>query len=189
MRASARDTLITTERLVLAPPCRGDYAEWADLRHRSRTHLEPWEPSWPSDVHSRTDWSRRLRSWNEGWRKGRACVFLIRRIDTAALIGGASLTNVRGWPSCAANLGYWLGAEHEGHGYMQEAVSGVCRWAFEALGLWRIEAGTLPSNTRSQRVLAAAGFEQEGYARDYLEIAGERQDHVLFALVRQDQRG
>ncbi|MEZ5955135.1 MAG: GNAT family protein [Hyphomonas sp.] len=189
MRLSARDTLITTHRLVLAPPCRSDFAEWADLRGRSRAHLEPWEPAWPDDVHTRKDWSRRIKSWNDGWRKGRAFVFLIRRIDNSALVGGASLTNVRGWPASAANLGYWLGADHEGHGYMQEAVSSVCRWAFEVLDLWRIEAGTLPSNERSQRVLSAAGFEQEGYARDYLEIAGERQDHVLFALVRSGERG
>ena len=39
-----RETLVTTERLVLAPPFRADFAEWADLRERSRTHLEPWEP-------------------------------------------------------------------------------------------------------------------------------------------------
>ena len=36
----------------------------------------------------------------------------------------------------------------------------------------------------SQRVLAKVGFEREGYARDYLEIAGRREDHILFALVR-----
>ena len=183
---SARDTLITTDRLVLVPPVRGDFAEWADLRERSRQHLQPWEPVWPRDVHSKADWSRRLRAWNEGWRKGRAYVFLIRRLNDNRLVGGVSFTNVRGWPAQACNLGYWIGAEHEGQGYMREAVAALCAWAFETLDLWRIEAGTLPGNDRSQRVLTSVGFREEGYARAYLEIAGQRQDHVLFALVRPD---
>ncbi|MCB9960723.1 MAG: GNAT family protein [Hyphomonas sp.] len=189
MLPAARDTMVTTERLVLVPPRRSDFAEWADLRSRSRDHLEPWEPSWPADANSRADWLRRLRAWNDSWRRGRAYVFFMRRINDAALVGGASLTNVRGWPAGAANLGYWLGEPFEGNGYMREGVEAICHWAFGALGLWRIEAGTLPSNARSQRVLTAAGFEQEGYARDYLEIAGRRQDHVLFALVRRGEQG
>jgi len=179
-----RETLVTTERLVLAPPFKADFAEWADIRDRSRAHLEPWEPNWPQDVHSKSDWARRLKAWHSGWRKGRAHVFLIRRLQDNRLVGGVSLTNVRGWPAQAANIGYWIGEAYEGQGYMQEAVGTVCAWAFQVLGLWRIEAGTLPNNERSQRVLAKVGFEREGYARDYLEIAGKREDHILFALVR-----
>ena len=188
MGPSLRDTLITTERLVLAPPCKADFAEWADLRERSRAHLEPWEPIWPDDVHSKSDWSRRLKAWNDGWRKGRTHVFLIRRIDDDRLVGGVSITNVRAWPQQAANLGYWIGAAYEGNGYMREAVRSVCAWSFQVLDLCRMEAGTLPSNERSQRVLTSVGFEREGYARAYLEIAGKREDHVLFALVRPDQQ-
>ena len=188
MRPSARDTLITTDRLVLAPPCKTDFAEWADLRERSRDHLQPWEPVWPADVHSKADWARRLKSWQEGWRKGRAYVFLIRRLHDNALVGGVSFTNVRGWPADACNLGYWIGADFEGNGYMREAVGVLSRWVFETLDLWRIEAGTLPGNERSQRVLTSVGFHKEGHARAYLEIAGKREDHVLFALVRAHQQ-
>lgn len=183
-----RETLVTTERLVLAPPRRGDFAEWADLRERSRAHLQPWEPAWPDDAHSKADWSRRLKAWQEGWRRGKAYVFLMRGLNDDRLIGGVSITNVRGWPAQAANMGYWIGAEFEGCGYMREAVGTLCRWAFEVLDLCRIEAGTLPGNDRSQRVLTAVGFEKEGYARSYLEIAGQREDHILFALVRPDQQ-
>lgn len=186
MRPTARDTLITTDRLVLAPPRRSDFAEWAQLRECSREHLERWEPAWPHDVHSKSDWSRRLRTWQDGWRNGRAYVFLMRRLSDECLVGGVSITNVRAWPAQAANIGYWIGVQYEGRGYMREAVRAACVWAFETLDLYRMEAGTLPGNLRSQRVLAAAGFEKEGYARAYLEIAGQREDHILFALVRSD---
>jgi ribosomal-protein-alanine N-acetyltransferase len=33
------------------------------------------------------------------------------------------------------------------------------------------------------------GFQQEGYARRYLQIDGKWQDHLLFAILREDWRG
>jgi ribosomal-protein-alanine N-acetyltransferase len=184
-----RDTLITSERLVLAAARRSDYEDWAALRTASRAHLEPWEPVWPGDANSRADWARRLKAWNAAWKNAQAYVFLIRRISDNALIGGASLTHVRTWPASSASLGYWLGADFEGAGYMRESVIALTAWAFDRLGLARIDAGTLAENNRSRKVLETAGFEEEGYARAYLEIAGERRNHVLFGLVKPPKGG
>ncbi len=179
-----RDTLIVSERLTLAPARRGDFSDWAALREASRAHLEKWEPRWPDGAHSKADWNRRLRAWQDGWRKGSAFVFLIRRHSDRALLGGLSLTHVRAWPAESASLGYWLGAAFEGEGYMREAVRAAADWAFEILDLNRIEAATLIENERSQSVLEAAGFAREGLARSYIEIAGTYRDHVLFGLVK-----
>lgn len=41
----------------------------------------------------------------------------------------------------------------------------------------------MPANRRSGALLARLGFEQEGYARDYLMINGRWEDHVLTALL------
>lgn len=178
------DTLITTKRLVLAPACRTDYADWAALRRASRAYLEPWEPIWPHDALTRKDWNRRLSAWTGAWKAGTAYVFLIRRICDDTLLGGLSFTQVRPWPSESASLGYWQGAVFQGRGYMREAVSVACDWAFHRLALARIEAGIVPDNERSRRVLEGTGFAEEGRAAAYLEIAGTRRDHILFGLVR-----
>jgi ribosomal-protein-alanine N-acetyltransferase len=55
--------------------------------------------------------------------------------------------------------------------------------AFGELGLHRLEAGTLPDNFGSQRVLEKNGFERFGLAHRFLLIAGEWRDHVLFERV------
>jgi [ribosomal protein S5]-alanine N-acetyltransferase len=178
------DTLITTPRLVLAPPRRADYADWAKLRAGSRSYIEPWEPLWPSDALTRRDWTRRLTSWTSAWKAGTAYILFIRRLSDNTLVGGLSFTHVRTWPAGSASLGYWQGAAFEGQGYMREAVGGACSWAFEDLHLWRIEAGIVPENARSRRVLEGTGFAEEGRAASYLEIAGTRRDHILFGLVR-----
>ena len=67
---------------------------------------------------------------------------------------------------------------------LQESVKAVCDWALSELQLHRVEAGILASNLRSRKVLEACGFLEEGHAKEYLEIAGVRRDHVLFALTR-----
>jgi len=178
------DTVIVSPRLMLTAARRADYADWAKVRGDSRAYIEPWEPSWPPDALSRRDWSRRLSAWTAAWRAGTAYVFLIRRQSDEALVGGLSFTHVRPWPAESASLGYWQGAAFEGQGYMREAVQAACDWAFGELGLARIEAGIVPENARSRRVLEGTGFAEEGRAAAYLEIAGTRRDHILFGLVR-----
>ncbi|NBC20099.1 MAG: GNAT family N-acetyltransferase [Alphaproteobacteria bacterium] len=183
---AAGQTRIETGRLVIRAPQRGDYEAWRSVRARSRGHLEPWEPRWPADALSREDWARRLKAWRSGWRNDRAYVFLIFPREEAVLLGGASVTNVRRGSAASGVIGYWLGEAALGQGYMREAVSAVCEWCFSVLGLERLEAATLPENQRSRRVLEAAGFTEEGFARGYLEIAGRRRDHVVYGRLAGD---
>ncbi|HET8727423.1 MAG TPA: GNAT family protein, partial [Alphaproteobacteria bacterium] len=72
------------------------------------------------------------------------------------------------------------------NGFMTEAVRAILGFAFYQLGLHRVEAACLPTNVASKGLLLKAGFAQEGYARAYLRIDGEWQDHLLFALLRED---
>jgi ribosomal-protein-alanine N-acetyltransferase len=69
---------------------------------------------------------------------------------------------------------------------MSAGVRAVLPFVFGALRLRRIEAACLPSNMPSIRLLEGVGFVREGYARRYLCIDGVWQDHLLFALLRDD---
>jgi ribosomal-protein-alanine N-acetyltransferase len=71
---------------------------------------------------------------------------------------------------------------------MSEALSALLPFAFDRLGLHRIEAACLPRNGPSRGLLEKLGFREEGYAREYLRIDGTWQDHVLYGLLRQDVR-
>jgi ribosomal-protein-alanine N-acetyltransferase len=62
-------------------------------------------------------------------------------------------------------------------------VGSLVEIAFGELDLHRLEAGTLPDNSASQRVLEKNGFERYGLARRFLLIAGEWRDHVLFERI------
>ena len=66
---------------------------------------------------------------------------------------------------------------------MCEALTAAIKYVFEELNLHRIMANYMPANERSAKLLRRLGFTVEGYARDYLRLAGNWRDHILTALT------
>jgi len=174
--------------IMLRIPTATDYAGWAELRARSREFLTPWEPAWTRDELSRAAFRRRLRYYQKELREETGYAFLLFRQYDEALLGGISLSNVRRGVTQSCSIGYWVGAPFANKGHMTDAIGGVIPFVFEALGLYRLEAACLPGNQASIRVLEKTGFRAEGRARNYLKINGVWQDHLLFALLREDCR-
>jgi ribosomal-protein-alanine N-acetyltransferase len=83
-----------------------------------------------------------------------------------------------------AEIGYALGREHWGRGYMREALTALLRFAFRTLDLNRIEADVDPRNRASIASLERLGFRREGYLRERYHVNGEVQDSLLFGLLR-----
>jgi ribosomal-protein-alanine N-acetyltransferase len=186
--ARAEPFCLRGERVTLRAPDRSDYEEWAELRARSRDFLTPWEPSWPLDALSRTSFRVRIARYAEDWRTDQAYNFFVFSREDV-LLGGIGLSNVRRGVAETASLGYWIGAPHARQGYMSAALPLVLDFAFGRLHLHRIEAACLPINVPSRALLNKLGFHQEGLARHYLCIQGTWQDHVLFAILREDWKG
>ena len=180
--------VLTTETLIIRPPELDDYPAWAALRDESRHFLMRWEPLWPEDDLSRTAFRRRIKRYQTEIDRDESYPFFLFRAEDGRLMGGITLGNVRRGAAQAGTLGYWMGERFAGQGYMRRAVTRVCHCAFDQLGLSRIEAACLPENAVSIHLLEKAGFGREGLARSYLNIAGERRDHILFALLADDVR-
>lgn len=88
-----------------------------------------------------------------------------------------------------AEVGYALGHEHWGKGYIGEALEVLLDFAFGDLGLHRIEADIDPRNTGSIRTVERLGFQQEGLLRERWLVNGETQDSLMFGLLRPEWRG
>jgi [ribosomal protein S5]-alanine N-acetyltransferase len=174
------------ERVTLRTPERGDWQEWTALRAQSRRFLVPWEPSWSADSLSRAAFRRRLARYRLDWRTDQGYSFFLYRNKDKALVGGIGLSNVRRGVAETGSLGYWVGERHARHGYMTGGLELMLSFAFRRLALHRVEAACLPHNEASRGLLQKAGFREEGRAREYLCIDGRWQDHVLFALLRDE---
>jgi len=181
-----RNRVLMGETVYLRPPRYSDWRSWAALREQSRSFLVPWEPTWPADALSRAAFRRRQRLIALEWHEDSGYSFLIFRRADHKLLGGVTLSNVRRGIAQTASLGYWIGGPFAHQGYMTAALQCLLPFAFDRLGLHRIEAACLPHNEASRRLLEKIGFKQEGLARGYLRINGTWQDHVLYALLRDD---
>jgi ribosomal-protein-alanine N-acetyltransferase len=98
-------------------------------------------------------------------------------------IGVVNFTSITGFPTYQCNLGYSIAATDQGKGLMTEALLAATAYAFDELGLHRIEANYMPRNDRSARVLQRLGFVVEGHAKDYILINGTWEDHVKTSLT------
>lgn len=173
-------------RVYLHPPRYRDWRAWARLRGGSRDFLAPWEPTWFADALARAAYRRRLRHMALEWRDDASYSFFIFRREDDQILGGVTLSQVRRGVAQSASLGYWIGAPFARQGYMTEALQCLLPFAFDRLGLHRVEAACLPHNAASRGLLQKLGFREEGFARQYLRINGVWQDHVLYALLRDD---
>jgi [ribosomal protein S5]-alanine N-acetyltransferase len=86
-----------------------------------------------------------------------------------------------------AEVGYEIARRWWGRGLTPEAAAAVIRYGFSILGLHRIEAGVLPGNDASVRVLQKLGFLEEGTRRDYLHFKGRFHSFRWFSLLTTDQ--
>lgn len=172
--------------VFLRVPRMGDFEEWSALRSTSREFLTPWEPVWPDDDLTRSAFRRRIRRYERDLQEENGYAFLILRRSDRAMLGGATLTNLRRGAAQAGSLGYWMGKDFAGKGYMSAAIAALVPFAHSMLRLRRLEAACLLSNAASIRLLEKMNFSREGAARQYLSIAGHWQDHLLYARLAGD---
>jgi [ribosomal protein S5]-alanine N-acetyltransferase len=84
-------------------------------------------------------------------------------------------------------IGYWMGEEFWGHGYMTDAVKAYTPWTFETFPqIVRLEAGAFDTNVGSQKVLAKSGFTFEGRRRNAVEKHGKIIDIMMYSMLREE---
>lgn len=171
------------QHVYLRHPEARDFGAWSKLRAQSRAFLEPWEPTWPEDELTISAFRFKLRRYAQDIRDQKSFPFYVFRNGDHQLVGGVTLSQVRRGAAQSGTLGYWVGEPFQRGGYTTDAARAVVSFAFEELGLHRVEAACQPENAASRRVLAKAGFAEEGLARAYLKIDGAWRDHVLFGIV------
>jgi ribosomal-protein-alanine N-acetyltransferase len=109
--------------------------------------------------------------------------FVVRLAATNELAGFVNINQIVWAPDRYAALGYGGFTATAGHGYVAEAVSLVVRYAFDELGLDRLNADIQPANTVSRRVVEQAGFRPAGAMPQAIRIAGEWRDHERWMIT------
>jgi RimJ/RimL family protein N-acetyltransferase len=157
----------------------------ADL-HRLQQLPEIVRTQVPPTAYRREQLDRHCAHAEADWLAGVKARLTIRDAVTDTFAGDIGLFYAEPVTGQAL-VGYGLAPEWRGRGFASRAVRLVTGFAFGHTGIVRLIAGTAPDNAASQRVLAAAGFQREGYQRSRLPgPGGSRIDDVLWALLVDD---
>jgi [ribosomal protein S5]-alanine N-acetyltransferase len=104
-----------------------------------------------------------------------------------SIVGVVNLNEIVHGIFCSVYLGYYAMAGQGGRGLMTRAVELAVAYAFDELGLHRVEANIQPENLRSRALVQRLGFRLEGLSPRYLHIAGAWRDHERWARLSDDE--
>ena len=181
---SLEPPVISTERLVLRLANQSDVPAIINFYSSNKAHFAPYHPLWPTNYLTQEFWEARVAQYQAEFRNGQSLrLFIFPKHEPETIFGNANFTTIQRGVAQSCNLGYNLSASAQGQGYMHEALVAALAYVFGTLQLHRVMAQYLPSNQRSANVLKNLGFEVEGFARQYLLLSGEWQDHILSSLI------
>jgi ribosomal-protein-alanine N-acetyltransferase len=174
-------------RVVLRTLSEDDYDAWHDVRTRCRDWLVPWEPrpaGAPTTPEDRASFAARCAARERERQMGSGYGFGI--FVEGRLAGEVTLSSIQRGPFQNAFIGYWVDRDLAGNSIAPESVVVVLRFAFEQLGLHRLEIAIVPRNSPSRRVVEKLRLREEGVAIRYLEIDGKWEDHVRYAITAEE---
>ncbi len=176
------------KRVMLRPLVSADFPAWSEVRLRNEQWLVPWEPSRLANhgdpTRDRDMFANRCASRERDRQLGVAYAFGLFVDNTIA--GEVNLNNLIRGAQQTGTVGYWVDQAKAGHAYVAEGVAILIRFAFEELRLHRLEVCIIPRNDNSRRVMDKLQLRDEGTALRFLEINGVWEDHVRYAITREE---
>jgi RimJ/RimL family protein N-acetyltransferase len=114
--------------------------------------------------------------------RGEHVSFAVTDAKEGTLLGMVGLISIC-WENARAEMGAWMapGARHQG--VARRALRLLSTWAFQSVGMKRLEGLLHPSNVASRRLVETCGYTPEGRLRSYAVMKGERTDLLLFSLL------
>ena len=166
-------------RIRLARVTPDDAAELIASHLESRDYHAPWTSPFTDQAG--------FDAWY--WRSltGPSVALLARETASDGIVGVFTLSEIVGGVFRSAYLGYHGMVRFARQGLMTEALVATAKYAFDDLGLHRLEANIQPDNLASITLVKRAGFQKEGYSPKYLFLNGAWRDHERWALLSEAQ--
>ncbi|MFD2757006.1 GNAT family N-acetyltransferase [Gulosibacter faecalis] len=169
--------------LTLRPLRMRDARELERVLLANRPWLQPWEATLPGGS---GNWNVRgaVRSLLDQSAQ-RVSVPWVLEVG-GAIVGQLTMSNIQWGAVMQGTIGYWVAQSVAGRGYTPASVAMATDYAFQRLGLHRVEICIRPENVPSLRVVEKLGFRYEGRRARYIHIDGDWRDHYCFGLVRDE---
>jgi RimJ/RimL family protein N-acetyltransferase len=150
----------------------------------SIAEVSAWLP-WCHPAYMPEEATAYIESTRNGWAQESSFNFGVFDAQTGGHLGGVSVNHIVR-QNRMANVGYWVRTGATGRGVAVRAVRLAAQFAFEDLGLTRIEIAAIPENVGSRRVAEKAGAKFEAVARNRIVMHGQAYPAALYSLVPAD---
>lgn len=176
---------IIGDRVVVRPWRDSDAEPLFQLIVASRAHIRQWLP-WADSHRTVADTRAYVRQSAANW-AAREDMGLAILDHGGQILGGTGL-HPRDWRVPAFEIGYWIGASHQGKGYVSEAVHLVTDLAFDVLQAQRVVIRCDARNVRSAAVARRCGYTHEGtFHADSIGADGSLRDTMFFARLASER--
>lgn len=138
--------------------------------------------AFPLSAYSQEQWFINHHADQENFR------FVIETPEDGA-VGIATLTDID-WKNKRAMHGIKLAnKKNRARGVGTDAVMAIMRYAFDELGLHRLDGSWFEDNTASIRLYTKLGWKAEGVRREYIYKGGKYRDLVMVGILASDYYG
>lgn len=173
---------LTDEDLLLRPFRLSDALPLYCAVRESSNELNPWM-SWATDSYTETTAREYITIARARWEEHSFYAFAITRGED--LLGACTLSSIHSiYRFC--NLGYWVRTSSHGHGIAGRAAKLAARFAFEHLGLVRVEIVIAVGNKSSLRVAEKINAHKEGLLLNRIAVGKAIHDAYMYSLVPSD---
>ena len=175
-----KDTIIETERLILRPYSLNDVPDIVEgLNNLSVSKWLAGAP-FPYIEQDAIDFINKSIENN-------LYNFAIVLKSENKVIGGTQLTNIS-FDNGTAGGGIWINEKYQGQGYGTEAFGARIKYAFEVLGLRRLENGYFKDNEKSHKMQLRFGYKDEGIRRQRFvsKATGKLEDEYITGLLKDE---
>ena len=170
------------EELLLRPFRVDDTSDLHCAVRESLKELKPWM-SWATEDYSEQTARDYITIARARWEEHTFYAFAILRANE--LLGACTLSSIHSiYRFC--NLGYWVRTSCRGQGIAGRAAKLAARFAFQRLGLIRVEIVIAVGNQASLRVAEKIGAHEEGILLNRIVVGTSIHDAHMYSLVPSD---
>jgi len=130
-------------------------------------YADPDIQRWHLQSMDETEAAHWIADWAARWQNETDASWAITDLASGAVLGRVGLRGIH-LDEGRGEVAYWVLAPARGRGVAPAAVEAITGWAFEDVGLHRLELLHSQHNTASCRVAMKTGFAVEGTMRQFL---------------------
>ncbi|MCW1927797.1 GNAT family N-acetyltransferase [Bhargavaea beijingensis] len=156
-----------------------------ELTDRSRDHLRKWLP-WLDSTTKIEDTTEFIKGCLKGFAENKSLTAVI--LFKGEVVGVAGYNDIN-WSNKTAYIGYWLGEGFQGNGIMTAVAKTLTNYAFDELGLDKVEIRAAVGNRKSRAIPERLNFVNEGCIRQAEWLYDHYVDHVVYGILAEEWKG